>query len=74
MQTNEIMTDEKAKTKVEIAEYFGVTTRTIDGWMRDGILPYWKIGRSCRFDLPTILARLNAKNLRNGEHINSALN
>jgi excisionase family DNA binding protein len=58
---------QKPKTKQEIAKHFDVTTRTIDGWMRAGILPYWKIGHLVRFDLAAVEARLNAKNLRNGK-------
>ena len=59
-------TENKPKTKQEIAVHFGVTTRTIDDWMKSGLLPYWKIGRLVRFDLPAVQARLNKNNLRNG--------
>jgi hypothetical protein len=58
--------DTKPKTKQEIAVHFGVTTRTIDGWMKSGILPYWKIGHLVRFDLGAVTARLNQKSLKNG--------
>jgi excisionase family DNA binding protein len=36
-------------TKKELAVRLRVTTRTIDGWMKEGYLPYIKIGRSVRF-------------------------
>jgi excisionase family DNA binding protein len=60
------MNETKPKTKQEIAEHFGVKTRTVDNWMRAGLLPYWKIGHLVRFDLATVQASLNAKTLRNG--------
>jgi excisionase family DNA binding protein len=60
------MIAENLKKKPEIAEYFSVTQRTIEDWMKAGILPYWKIGRSVRFDLGQIQTALNTKNLRNG--------
>ena len=65
MHMNDVI-DTKPKTKVEIADQFTVTTRTVDEWMRRGLIPYWKIGRLCRFDLAAVTARLNEHNLRNG--------
>ncbi len=56
----------KPKTKQEMAVHFGVTTRTIDGWMKAGLLPFWKIGHLVRFDLEAVQTRLNEKALRNG--------
>ena len=56
----------KPRTKQEIAVHFGVTTRTIDGWMKAGLLPYWKIGHLVRFDLAAVQASLDKNNLRNG--------
>lgn len=36
-------------TKADTAAEFGVTSRTITDWMRKGILPFYRIGRSIRF-------------------------
>lgn len=58
--------DTKPKTKHEMAVHFGVTTRTIDLWMKQGLLPYWKLGHLVRFDLAAVTARLNQKALKNG--------
>ena len=35
--------------KEEIARRLGKTLRTVDNWMKRGILPYYKIGRSVEF-------------------------
>ena len=36
-------------TKPEVAERLRKTIRTIDNWMKRGILPYYKMGRSVSF-------------------------
>jgi excisionase family DNA binding protein len=36
-------------TKVEVARRLQKQVRTVDNWMRKGILPYYKIGRSVCF-------------------------
>jgi predicted site-specific integrase-resolvase len=46
----------EAKTKPymtmeELAEYFGVCTKTIANWKRDGLLVYIQIRRVVRFDV-----------------------
>ncbi len=41
-------------TKQEIAKHFGRTGRTIETWMRIGILPYFKVGRSVFFRLDDV--------------------
>jgi excisionase family DNA binding protein len=46
-------------TKVEIAKFLGVTTRSVDSWMSNGILPYQKLGRTVRFDLAKVRAYLD---------------
>lgn len=38
-------------TKQDIAQRFNQTARTIEVWMRTGILPYYKVGRSVFFRL-----------------------
>ena len=56
--------EDRPKTKQEIAEYFGVTSRTVDGWMAAGHLPYWKIGHLVRFDIGVVRAALDARHRR----------
>jgi excisionase family DNA binding protein len=38
----------------EVAEYFGVSRRTIYYWMEDRRIPYLRIGRCLRFKLEDI--------------------
>ena len=35
--------------KAEVARRLGVRMRTVDDWMRRGVLPYYKPGHSVRF-------------------------
>jgi excisionase family DNA binding protein len=41
-------------TKQQIAEHFGRTGRTIEIWMRNGILPFFKVGRSVFFRMDDV--------------------
>ena len=36
-------------TKPEVARRLGKRVRTVDNWMQQGLLPYYKIGRSVSF-------------------------
>jgi excisionase family DNA binding protein len=36
-------------TKVEVAQRLGKTVRCIDNWMKRGLIPFYKIGRSVCF-------------------------
>ncbi len=36
-------------TKIEVAQLFQLSTRTIDSWIAQGRLPYYRIGRTIRF-------------------------
>lgn len=45
--------------KTEVARRAGVTTRTIDSWMKMGILPYYKLSRRVRFKWPDVEAHLD---------------
>ena len=54
---NEIMKDMKDigfVTKQDIAQRFHRTPRTIEVWMRTGVLPYFKVGRSVFFRLDDV--------------------
>lgn len=46
--------------KVEVARRLRKQVRTIDNWMRDGKLPYFKIGRSVNFKWSDVEAYLAA--------------
>jgi excisionase family DNA binding protein len=43
-----------------MATYFDVEIRTIEQWMKNGILPFIKIGRTVRFRGADIVATLDA--------------
>jgi excisionase family DNA binding protein len=45
-------------TKRELAERLRRSKRTCDVWMRQGKLPYIKIGKSVLFHWPDVLAKL----------------
>ena len=47
-------------TKREIAQRLNKKTRTIDNWMRLGILPYYKFGRTVAFKWSDVQAHLDA--------------
>jgi excisionase family DNA binding protein len=58
-----IMTDSKPQTlltKRDIARELQLGRRTIDVWMRQGRIPFLKIGKTVRFRLPDVLEKLNA--------------
>ncbi len=40
---------EKYLKKHEVAQLLNKSVRTVEHWMRDGILPYFKLGRTVRF-------------------------
>jgi excisionase family DNA binding protein len=52
-QTHEVM------TKAELADYLRISRRTVDDWMREGKLPYWKIGRAVRFKRKDVVEHLD---------------
>ena len=41
-------------TKKEVASLLRVTTRTVDEYMRKGIIPFYKLSRTIRFKLADI--------------------
>jgi excisionase family DNA binding protein len=47
-------------TKPEVAIKLRRSRRTVDLWMRQGKLPYLKIGKSVLFRWPDVLEKLNA--------------
>jgi excisionase family DNA binding protein len=56
-----IMTEEKSETvltKRDIARELQLGRRTIDVWMRQGKIPYLKIGKTVRFRMQDVLEKL----------------
>jgi excisionase family DNA binding protein len=57
-----IMTEEKSQTlltKRDIARELQLGRRTIDVWMRQGRIPFLKIGKTVRFRLTDVLEKLS---------------
>lgn len=50
---------ESLVSKKAAAAHCSVTTRTVDQWMSEGRLPYYKIGRTVRFRLSEVDVALN---------------
>jgi excisionase family DNA binding protein len=48
--------------KQEVAKMLRVAPRTIDDWMKRGLLPYYKIGRTVRFKLREVQRHLEFNN------------
>jgi hypothetical protein len=44
--------------KSQLAQAIPASTRTIDYWRQQGIIPYFKVGGIVRFDLAKVLAAL----------------
>ena len=51
----QINNDEKLLTKSDLAEFFGVSIKTIDRWVSMNEIPYLKVGRSVRFCKKAVL-------------------
>jgi len=51
---------EKLLTKAEVAQWCQVTERTIDAWMRNGSMIFYKIGRTVRFSWTDLQAHWDA--------------
>ena len=47
--------------KSQVAKMFQVSERTIENWVRDGLLPALQIGHSIRFDLDAVLKKVREK-------------
>ena len=46
-------------TKKQMAAFAGVQPRTIDNWMKVGLMPYLKIGKTVRFDPDAVMKHLH---------------
>jgi len=47
--------------KIHVADEFKVDRKTVEHWMRRGIIPYFKIGRTVRFDAEAVMNKLREK-------------
>jgi len=47
--------------KSEAARRLDLSKRTLDEWMRNGRIPYLKIGRTVRFRWESVIARLEER-------------
>jgi excisionase family DNA binding protein len=55
---------EKLVTKKQLANYLGVTTRTLEYWRAQGRIPYWRISpRAIRYELSSVERALSKPNL-----------
>lgn len=50
-------------TKQQLAEYFGITERTIEVWMHRRYIPFIKIGQTVRFRVTSVLGYVEDKYL-----------
>jgi len=50
-QASQPMTLEGWVGKKGVAEHFKISARTVDNWMKRGLLPYIRIGKNVRFKL-----------------------
>jgi excisionase family DNA binding protein len=46
--------------KPELANKLAISKRTLDVWMRNGRVPFLKVGKTVRFRLADVLEKLNA--------------
>jgi excisionase family DNA binding protein len=50
-------------SKRGLAPRLQISTRTVDSWMKRGLLPYGKIGKTVRFRLQDVLEKLSANRI-----------
>ncbi|MGY8714782.1 MAG: hypothetical protein ACKVJ1_12915 [Verrucomicrobiia bacterium] len=54
---------QKLLTKTQLAEQMCVKPRTIDNWMKVGLVPYLKIGKTVRFEFSSVMEKLKSYEL-----------
>jgi excisionase family DNA binding protein len=65
--SGEIKQFERSATKEDVRDFYRLkSVRTIEIWMKSGLIPYVKIGKLVRFNLQEVQAALNRKCGRNG--------
>ena len=57
--------ENKFITKKDLAKMLSVTVVTISNWMKEGKIPYFKIGRRVLFQEKKVLAQLNQYEQKN---------
>ncbi len=53
--------DDVFVSKADMASRLVVSTRTLESWMKNRLIPYHKIGRTVRFDLREVRSALEAR-------------
>ena len=61
MQTTTTNSNNELLTKKEAASLLRISVRTLDLWMRRGVVPYLKIGRTVRLRRSALFHHLSAK-------------
>ena len=51
--------------KKQMAARLAVTPRTLENWMKRGLVPYIRIGRVVRYDLEEVIGTLKRRHGRN---------
>ena len=54
---------QKLLTKTQLAEQMCVQPRTIDNWMKVGLVPHLKIGKTVRFEFSSVMEKLKSYEL-----------
>lgn len=50
-------------TRKDLAEHYKVSLRTVDNWMKDQLIPFFRIGDNIRFDLFDVDAAVRRNHL-----------
>lgn len=69
--TNPLPVPEPFIDKPEVARRLNKEVRTIDNWMKSGLIPYYKIARSVSFKWSEVEASLRARCRVNGGGLNN---
>lgn len=57
---------ERSATKSDVRDFYRLKSlRTVENWMKQGLIPYVKIGKLVRFNLDEVQAALSARCGRN---------
>lgn len=63
MRTPELRQAMGRLTKRDVADHYQVSLRTIDNWMKDQLIPFFRIGDNVRFDLFDVDAAVRRNHL-----------
>jgi excisionase family DNA binding protein len=62
-ETHDVAADDASDallTKKELAPKLRISRRSVDNWVRNRKIPYYKLGKSIRFRWADVLEKLNA--------------